>query len=111
MSAHAMTHVLAQLNALAAQTRPGHSGLAPAASHAPGGQDFSHVLDNAVAKVNTAQLNAQSQAHAYAARVPGHTSLSSTVMAMQKADLSIKEAGAVTSRAVGAYKAIMNMPI
>ena len=72
--------------------------------------DFSAVLKQSISAVGHSQLEAGRMAASFERGDPG-TSLAGTMIAVQKADLSLRTMVQVQSKLVDAYKDIMNMPV
>lgn len=85
-------------------------GQAPQAPSATGGADFANVLKNSLDGVNQAQHQAEDLQKAF---VMGDdkVSLSDTMIAMQKANISFQTAVQVRNKVVAAYNDIMNMQV
>jgi flagellar hook-basal body complex protein FliE len=75
----------------------------------PVGTDFSTVLQHAVETVNQLQANAETAARDF---VVGRTqSVHDTMIAMEKADVSLRLLTQMRNKAVEAYQEIMRMQI
>lgn len=110
--------MLTQIRAAANMTQPpqalsgvsataaGASASAPVAS----GPGFAEVLKNSLDQVNQVQQQADSLGERFAAG-DDSVSLSQTMIAMQKANISFQEAVQVRDRLVSAYTTIMNMQV
>lgn len=106
MNVSNVDNLLAQMRAAVAvaQGQP-----APAAK-ATGGADFANVLKNSLDGVNQAQRQAEDMQKAFVLG-DDRVSLSDTMIAMQKADISFKTAVQVRNKMVAAYNDIMNMQV
>ncbi len=105
--------MLAQIRAAANMTQPpqalsGLSATAAASTTAASGPGFAEVLKNSLDQVNQVQQQADSLGERFAAG-DDSVSLSQTMIAMQKANISFQEAVQVRDRLVSAYTTIMNM--
>ncbi len=69
-----------------------------------GSADFAALLGNLVADANRAQLDASDKARGLA---KGDAGIVETVLALDKADISLKMVMAVRDRAIEAYQTIM----
>jgi len=72
--------------------------------------DFSALLHKSIAAVGETQLEAGRMAASFERGDKG-ADLGRTMIAVQKADLSLRTMVAVQSKLVDAYKEIMNMPV
>lgn len=109
MSTIDINNLLNQMRQLKLQVQPPESavGMAPKAAS---GADFGSILRRSLAAVGEQQMQAGSMAAAFERGDPG-ADLARTMIAVQKADLSLRTAVAVQSKLVDAYNNIMNMPI
>jgi flagellar hook-basal body complex protein FliE len=98
--------LLAQMRAAVAVAQ----GQAPQASTATGGADFANVLKSSLDGVNQAQQQAESLQKAFVVG-DDKVSLSDTMIAMQKANISFQTAVQVRNKVVTAYNDIMNMQV
>jgi flagellar hook-basal body complex protein FliE len=98
--------LLAQMRAAMAAAQ-GQQAQTPAAT---GGVDFANVLKSSLDGVNQAQHQAEDLQKAF---VMGDdkVSLSDTMIAMQKANISFQTAVQVRNKVVAAYNDIMNMQV
>ncbi|MBI5007567.1 MAG: flagellar hook-basal body complex protein FliE [Nitrosomonadales bacterium] len=98
--------LLTQMRAAMAAAQ-GQPAQAPAAT---GGVDFSKVLKSSLDGVNQTQRQAEAMQEAF---VMGDdkVSLSDTMIAMQKANISFQTAVQVRNKMVSAYNDIMNMQV
>lgn len=99
-----MDGLLAQMRTAAAA-----AGLSPAPSQ-PAQGDFSSVLKNALDGVAQSQANSVAMQKAFAMG-DDKVSLSDTMIAVQKASISLQTAVQVRSKLVQAYNDIMNMQV
>jgi flagellar hook-basal body complex protein FliE len=77
---------------------------------ATGGVDFANVLKSSLDGVNQAQQQAESMQKAFVLG-DDKVSLSDTMIAMQKANISFQTAVQVRNKVVAAYNDIMNMQV
>jgi flagellar hook-basal body complex protein FliE len=98
--------LLAQMRAAMAAAQ-GQSVQTPAAT---GGVDFANVLKSSLDGVNQAQHQAEDLQKAFVLG-DDKVSLSDTMIAMQKANISFQTAVQVRNKVVAAYNDIMNMQI
>lgn len=102
--------LLAQMRAAVAvaQGQPGTP--AATAATASGGVDFANVLKSSLDGVNRTQREAEALQQAFVLG-DDKVSLSDTMIAMQKANLSFQTAVQVRNKVVAAYNDIMNMQV
>ena len=107
MSTIDVNNLLAQMRQLSAQVRPAETALkaAPAAK-----ADFGSLLRQSIAAVGESQQQAGAMAASFERGDPG-ADLGRTMVAIQKADLSLRTMTEVRNKLVDAYKDIMNMPV
>lgn len=107
MSTIDVNNLLAQMRQLSAQVRPAETALkaAPAAK-----ADFSALLKQSIEHVGASQRQAGAMAASFERGDPG-ADLGRTMVAIQKADLSLRTMTEVRNKLVDAYKEIMNMPV
>jgi len=98
--------LLAQMRAAVAVAQ----GQSAPALKTSGGADFANVLKNSLDSVNQAQHQATDMQKAFVLG-DDKVSLSDTMIAMQKADISFKTAIQVRNKMVAAYNDIMNMQV
>jgi flagellar hook-basal body complex protein FliE len=98
--------LLAQMRA-ATTAAQGQTSQAPAAT---GGADFANVLKSSLDGVNQLQRQAESMQQAFVLG-DDKVSLSDTMIAMQKANISFQTAVQVRNKVVAAYNDIMNMQV
>lgn len=114
MSQINVNSLLSQMRQMTAQVRTPETAFAAIPSSAPASGsasgNFSDVLKNSIASVGQSQLDAGRMAASFERGDPG-TSLAGTMIAVQKADLSLRTMVQVQSKLVDAYKDIMNMPV
>lgn len=111
MSTIDVNNLLAQMRQMTAQVRPAQTaetavGVAPP----QGTPNFASVLRSSIAAVGEQQMQAGQLAAGFERGDPG-ADLGRTMIAVQKADLSLRTMVAVQSKLVGAYKEIMSMPV
>jgi flagellar hook-basal body complex protein FliE len=80
------------------------------ATAATGGVDFANVLKSSLDGVNQAQHQAEDMQKAFVLG-DDKVSLSDTMIAMQKANISFQTAVQVRNKVVAAYNDIMNMQV
>ncbi len=113
MSSIDVNNLLSQMRLMTTQVRAPDSALkaipigAPATAAQP---DFSSLLKQSISAVGRNQLDAGRMAASFERGDPG-ADLGRTMIAVQKADLSLRTVVAVQSKLVDAYKDIMNMSI
>lgn len=106
-----VNNLLSQMRQMTAQTRMPEKAFSPtAAGAAPGLGDFSALLKQSISAVGRTQMAAGRMATSFERGDPG-VSLASTMIAVQKADLSLRTMVQVQSKLVDAYKQIMNMSV
>ncbi len=108
-----VNNLLSQMRQMTAQARMPETAFNPAAAGAgaaPGAGDFSALLRKSISAVGQSQLDAGRMATSFERGDPG-VSLASTMIAVQKADLSLRTMVQVQSKLVDAYKQIMNMSV
>jgi flagellar hook-basal body complex protein FliE len=107
MSTIDVNNLLSQMRQLSAQVRPAETALksAPAAK-----ADFSSLLKQSIASVGESQQQAGAMAASFERGDQG-ADLGRTMVAIQKADLSLRTMTEVRNKLVDAYKEIMNMPV
>ncbi|TCJ16284.1 flagellar hook-basal body complex protein FliE [Parasulfuritortus cantonensis] len=94
-----------QLRAVASQA----AGNVTPAQDAGAGQDFSALLQAAVAEVNNTQQEAKQLSEQYAAGDAAN--LQDVVVSLQKASLSFQAMVQVRNKLVSAYQEVMNMQV
>lgn len=109
MSQIDVNNLLSQMRQMTAQVRPAETAFKPAPSAAPTA-DFSALLKQSISAVGQHQLEAGRMAASFERGDPG-ANLGSTMVAVQKADLSLRAMVQVRNKMVEAYKDIMNMPV
>jgi len=111
MSTIDVNNLLAQMRQMTAQVRPPESAFKAAVPAPAAGQpDFASMLRQSIASVGQAQMDAGRMAAGFE-RGDAGVDLGSTMIAMQKADLSLRTMVTVRNKMVDAYKDIMNMPV
>ncbi|AGG90073.1 flagellar hook-basal body complex protein FliE [Rhodanobacter denitrificans] len=108
MSTIDVNNLLSQMRQMTAQVRAPEAAVKPAA--AVGQADFSDVLKQSLSAVGRNQLEAGHLAASFERGDPG-ADLGRTMIAVQKADLSLRTVVEVRNKLVDAYKEIMNMPV
>jgi flagellar hook-basal body complex protein FliE len=78
------------------------------AGSAQGGASFVDSLKNAMETANDLQKNADAAAKNFAA---GQGSLHETLIAMEKADISLRTITAIRGKLIDAYQEVMKMPV
>ncbi|MDW2983361.1 MAG: flagellar hook-basal body complex protein FliE [Rhodanobacter sp.] len=108
MSTIDVNNLLSQMRQMTAQVRAPEAAVKPAA--VAGQADFSDVLRQSLSTVGRNQLEAGRMAAGFERGDPG-ADLGRTMIALQKADLSLRTVVEVRNKLVDAYKEIMNMPV
>ncbi|MBN8946645.1 MAG: flagellar hook-basal body complex protein FliE [Rhodanobacter sp.] len=108
MSTIDVNNLLSQMRQMTAQVRA-PAAVAKAVPVA-GQPDFSSVLKQSVSAVGRSQMEAGRMAASFERGDPG-ADLGRTMIAVQKADLSLRTMVEVRNKMVDAYKEIMNMPV
>jgi flagellar hook-basal body complex protein FliE len=108
MSTIDVNNLLSQMRQMSAQVRAPETAFKPAAVAGPA--DFSDVLRQSLSAVGRNQLEAGRMAASFERGDPG-ADLGRTMIAVQKADLSLRTVVEVRNKLVDAYKEIMNMPV
>ena len=108
MSTIDVNNLLSQMRQMTAQVRMPETAVkaAPAGAQA----DFSAVLRQSISAVGRSQQEAGRMAASFERGDPG-ADLGRTMIAVQKADLSLRTMVEVRNKLVDAYKDIMNMPV
>lgn len=106
MNVSNVDNLLAQMRAAVAVAQ----GQPTPAAKATSGVDFANVLKNSLDGVNQMQRQAEDMQKAFVLG-DDKVSLSDTMIAMQKADISFKTAVQVRNKMVAAYNDIMNMQV
>lgn len=99
--------LLAQMRAAVAVA---HGPSGTQAASASGGVDFANVLKSSLDGVNRTQREAEAMQQAFVLG-DDKVSLSDTMIAMQKANISFQTAVQVRNKMVAAYNDIMNMQV
>lgn len=102
-------NLLAQMRAAVAASQ-GNALSGPQSTAAAGRVDFANVLKSSLDGVNQMQRNAESMQQAFVLG-DDKVSLSDTMIAMQKANISFQTAVQVRNKFVAAYNDIMNMQV
>ncbi|MGH8157246.1 MAG: flagellar hook-basal body complex protein FliE [Rhodanobacter sp.] len=110
MSQIDVNNLLSQMRQMTAQVRPPETAFTAAPAGAGGQGDFSTLLKQSISAVGQNQLEAGRMAASFE-RGDAGADLGRTMVAVQKADLSLRTMVAVQSKLVDAYKDIMNMPV
>lgn len=108
MSTIDVNNLLSQMRQMTAQVRAPEAAVKPAA--VVGQADFSDVLRQSLSAVGRNQLEAGRMAASFERGDQG-ADLGRTMIAVQKADLSLRTVVEVRNKLVDAYKEIMNMPV
>ncbi len=103
-----VNNLLSQMRQIKAQVRPPERAFNAAPVAAQG--DFSALLQASVSAVGQNQMEAGRMAASFERGDPGAV-LGRTMIAVQKADLSLRTMVEVRNKMVDAYKEIMNMPV
>lgn len=108
MSTIDVNNLLAQMRQMTVPARmPETAVQAPVGG---GAKDFSTLFRQSIAAVGNSQMEAGQMAAAFERGDPG-ADLGRTMIAVQKADLSLRTTVAVQNKLVDAYKDIMNMSV
>ncbi len=110
MSQIDVNNLLSQMRQMTAQVRVPETAFKPAAPATAGMGDFASLLKQSISAVGQTQMEAGRMATSFERGDPG-ANLASTMIAVQKADLSLRTMVQVQSKLVEAYKDIMNMPV
>ncbi|MHA6205500.1 flagellar hook-basal body complex protein FliE [Dyella soli] len=102
-----VNNLLSQMRQLSSQVKLPEQSFTAAA---PGQTDFSSLLKQSIAAVGDTQMEAGRLAAGFERGDPG-ADLGRTMVAVQKADLSLNTLTQVRNKLVDAYKDIMNMPV
>lgn len=108
MSQIDVNNLLSQMRQITAQVKPVESAFNAVPTGAT--SDFSTLLKQSMAAVGQSQVQAGNMATSFE-RGDAGANLGSTMIAVQKADLSLRMMVQVQSKLVSAYKDIMNMPV
>lgn len=106
MNVSNVDNLLSQMQAAVAAAQ----GNALSAPKAAGGVDFANVLKSSLDGVNQVQRESESMQKAFILG-DDKVSLSDTMIAMQKANISFQTAVQVRNKFVAAYNDIMNMQV
>ncbi|MFC4764340.1 flagellar hook-basal body complex protein FliE [Dyella koreensis] len=109
MSQIDVNSLLSQMRQLSTQVRMPETSFTNAASASQGG-DFGALLRQSIAAVGQNQMEAGKLAAGFE-RGDAGADLGRTMVAVQKADLSLRAMTEVRNKLVDAYKDIMNMPV
>ncbi|MDD2702207.1 MAG: flagellar hook-basal body complex protein FliE [Sideroxydans sp.] len=102
-------NLLSQMRAAVAAAQ-GNALSAPQSANAAGGVNFANVLKSSLDGVNQMQRESESLQKAFVLG-DDKVSLSDTMIAMQKAEISFQTAVQVRNKFVAAYNDIMNMQV
>lgn len=108
MSSIDVNNLLSQMRQMTAQVRLPEAAIKP--TPVAGQTSFSDVLQQSISAVGRNQLEAGRMAASFERGDPG-ADLGRTMIAVQKADLSLRTMVEVRNKMVDAYKEIMNMPV
>lgn len=109
MSALPVSNLLSSLNQLSALAQP-QAETAIGGTPGVGGTDFGGLLRQSIRQVGATQEQAGDLAARFEQGDPS-VDLGQTMVAIQKADLSLRAMTEVRNKVVDAYKDIMNMPV
>jgi flagellar hook-basal body complex protein FliE len=109
MSQIDVNNLLSQMRQLSLQAKPAEQAFG-VSTPAVGQPDFSSLLKDSIASVSNAQIDAGKQAAAFERGDDG-ADLGRTMVAINKADLSLSTLSQVRNKLVDAYNNIMNMPV
>ncbi|WP_049623332.1 flagellar hook-basal body complex protein FliE [Frateuria defendens] len=107
MSQIDVNNVLNQMRQLSAQLRPAETAYK---ADTTGQADFGALLKQSIASVGQSQMDAGRMAASFE-RGDAGADLGRTMVAVQKAQLSLSTASEVRNRLVDAYKEIMSMTV
>lgn len=107
MSQIDVNNLLSQMRQLSSQVKPAEQSFTAAA---PGQTDFSSLLKQSISSVADTQTEAGRLAASFE-RGDAGADLGKTMVAVQKADLSLNTLTQVRNKLVDAYNNIMNMPV
>ncbi|WP_201313874.1 flagellar hook-basal body complex protein FliE [Dyella sp. EPa41] len=107
MSQIDVNNLLSQMRQMSSQVKPAEQAFTAAK---PGQADFSSLLKQSIASVADAQTDAGRLALGFE-RGDAGADLGRTMVAVQKADLSLNTLAQVRNKLVDAYNNIMNMPV
>lgn len=121
MSTIDVNNLLSQMRQMSSQVRPPAAGMSAdigkvgglglgAGVVKPGQSDFGALLKQTIAAVGENQMQAGRMSAAFERGDPG-ADLGRTMVAVQKAELSLNATVQVRNKLVDAYKDIMNMPV
>ena len=110
MATPAMQSAFAQMKVLAQQAHQVGDSLPHAANAGTGGAGFADALVSSIRRINELKVNADAQAQAFQAGVPG-VELNDVMVDMQKASLAFQMGQQVRNRLVSAYQDVMNMQV
>lgn len=108
MSTIDVNNLLSQMRQMTAQVRPPETAFK--AAPVDGQADFSAMLKQSISEVGRSQMEAGNMAASFE-RGDAGADLGRTMIAVQKADLSLRTMVGVRNKLVDAYKDIMNMPV
>lgn len=108
MSTIDVNNLLSQMRQMTAQVRPVEAAVK--AAPVVGQADFSALLKQSISAVGRSQMEAGKMAASFERGDPG-ADLGRTMIAVQKADLSLRTMVEVRNKMVDAYRDIMNMPV
>lgn len=107
MSQIEVSNLLSQMRQLSSQVRPSEQSFTAAT---PVKTDFSNLLKQSISSVADAQTDAGKLAAGFE-RGDAGADLGRTMVAINKADLSLNTLTQVRNKLVDAYNNIMNMPV
>ncbi len=105
-----VNNLLSQMRQMSAQVKLPEQSFSAATTTAPGQTDFSSLLKQSIAAVGDTQMEAGRLAAGFERGDPG-ADLGRTMVAVQKADLSLNTLTQVRNKLVDAYNNVMNMPV
>jgi flagellar hook-basal body complex protein FliE len=108
MSQIDVNSLLSQMRQMSTQVRMPETSFISATPAASQGMDFGALLKQSISAVGNTQTQAGQMAASFERGDPG-SDLASTMVQVQKADLSLRAVTAVRSKLLDAYKDIMNM--
>ncbi len=103
-----LSQLLAEMDRM--KVGAGASAVAPSATQAPAGADFTQVFKAAIGHVNELQQRSESMQKAFEMG-DSKVDLTQVMVALQKANLSLEGMIQVRNKFINAYKEIMSMSI
>lgn len=110
MSQIDVNSLLSQMRQMSTQVRMPETAFSSTTPAASQGMDFGALLKQSISAVGNTQMQAGQMAASFE-RGDSGSDLATTMVAVQKADLSLRAVTAVRSKLIDAYKDIMNMSV